>query len=235
MDAVRRYEWLPPDVELMTDVSEADWVVSRLRPWDEGEVRVGSFMPAVFDAYVRIDQGDGEPEHGWSMRPEMLEDLASLLSGPDAVSEPCWFCLWEGWGTWSGGGTLYRVAGPGMSRKQGKALQEAIRLEQRDREEREAEMRTIPRVRGQHRSYFLVRGPLSAAVQLWEAAGHEPPNLWWPDDRSWLVSTEIYAKLTYLGGPKELVGAVLDSQALLAVEVSIDDPLSLPSSPPERP
>ena len=230
MGAVRRYEWLPTDVELVTNVSEADWVMSGLRARDEEGIRVGSFMPAVFDAYARIDQGGGDPEHGWSMRPEMLEDLASLLSGSYPLSHPCWFCLWDGWGTWSGGGTLHRVPGPDMSRKDLKALREAIRREQQVEAEREAELRRIPRVRGEHRSYFLVRGPLSAAVPLWEAAGHEPPNLWWPDDRSWLVSTEIYANLTYVGGSERLVGALVGSAALRAVEVSISDPLH-PSAP----
>ncbi|MCI0634275.1 MAG: hypothetical protein L0206_10235 [Actinobacteria bacterium] len=217
------YEWLPSEVELMTDTSEADWVVSALRPWDEDGVRVGSFMPDLFEAYTRLDQGEGDPVHGWSVRRDMLEEIASRMSRANSRSEPCWFCLWEGWGTWSAGAhsILRSVPGPRMKRKQRKELLEAVRVQRRIDEGREAELRLIPRVRGEHRSYFLVRGPLSSAISLWETAGHEPPNLWWPADRSWLVSTEIYATSTYVGGSRELIDALLASPELAAAETSV--------------
>jgi hypothetical protein len=235
MDRGAVNEWLPPDVEPMTDLFEADWVVARLVPWDREAVRVESFMPAVFESYARIDHSD-DPVHGWSMPPDILVELASLLSG-SKTSEPGWFCLWEGWGTWASGAhsILRSVPGPHMSRKQRKELRETIRQEQRLDAERDAELRRIPRVRGEHRGYFLVRGPLSAAVPLWEAAGHEPPNLWWPDDRSWLVSTEIYANVTYVGGSNRLIGALLGSAVLHAAEASVSDHLHPGSSAPGSP
>lgn len=210
----------------MSDTTAADWVVAQLRPWDAGGVRVGSFMPNVFGAYARIDQGDRDPVHGWSMPSGMLAELASLLSGSRSLSEPCWFCLWEGWGTWWMGGhsILRSVPGPRTSRKQRKELRETIRQERRFLAERDAELRRITRVRGEHRNYFLVRGPISAVVPLWEVAGHEPPCLWWPEDRSWCVSTEIYAGSTYVGGSKDLIAALLAS-SLEAVETSVSAPL----------
>ena len=47
---------LPQGVELTSDPSVADWIVERLRPWGKDRVHVGSFLPEVFDAYVRIPE-----------------------------------------------------------------------------------------------------------------------------------------------------------------------------------
>jgi hypothetical protein len=217
------YEWLPSDVELMTDTSEADWVVSALRPWDEDGVRVGSFMPDVFEAYTRLDHGEGDPVHGWSVRRDMLEAIASRLSSFSPRSEPCWFCLWEGWGTWWKGahGPLTSRSGSRSSKAERQQLREVAREERQIDDERDRVLRSTPRVRGEHRSYFLVRGPLPSAISLWETAGHEPPSLWWPADRSWLVSTEIYATSTYVGGSRELIDALLASPELAAAETSM--------------
>jgi hypothetical protein len=46
--------WLAPGVELMTDVSPADWVVQRLRPWAGDGARLESFAPDGFDGYARV-------------------------------------------------------------------------------------------------------------------------------------------------------------------------------------
>jgi hypothetical protein len=46
--------WLAPGVELMADVSPADWVLERLRPWDQDGVRLHSFAPDGFEGYARV-------------------------------------------------------------------------------------------------------------------------------------------------------------------------------------
>jgi len=57
---------LPEGMALMQDVSAATWVTEALWPWGwsptegEGATRIGSFLPAVFDAYVRILNPVGE-------------------------------------------------------------------------------------------------------------------------------------------------------------------------------
>jgi hypothetical protein len=45
---------MPLSVELLRDVSGADWVVSGLKPWDPDGARLESFAPKGFDAYVRV-------------------------------------------------------------------------------------------------------------------------------------------------------------------------------------
>jgi hypothetical protein len=48
------FSWLPTGVQLMTDVTAADWIIERLRPWDPSGARLESFAPEGFEAYGRI-------------------------------------------------------------------------------------------------------------------------------------------------------------------------------------
>jgi hypothetical protein len=62
------FEWLPPDVQVVTDVSVADWFVSVLLPWGQDAVRLTSFMPMSFEAYARVfhPATDGRTRHRWA-------------------------------------------------------------------------------------------------------------------------------------------------------------------------
>jgi hypothetical protein len=242
------YEWLPPDIELMTDTSAADWVVSRLRPWDPDGVRVASFMPNVFDGYARIlhpagarggeDRGlrwsevaarlgtdlhpednfwdlvggpdadlynnavlgDIEPSSGTLPLP-LLRALVEVLSRWTGQDEPCWFAMWDGWGSW------WKGAHSGHDPF---------------REERDAVLSLTPRVHASARDHFLMRGPFRAVIPLEDAASGQTPALWWPDGRSWLVSTEVDAFSTYIGGQEDLIDALLNSDELEAVPSRLD-------------
>jgi hypothetical protein len=249
------YEWLPHDVELRTDATTAHWVVSRLAPWNHDGVRVASFMPDGFEAYARVFHPAGErggPSHGirWS---EVAARLSTRfhpdvqfreLAGPDAEQHPilgdiepssgtlprtllqsvvsfldhwsdegelCWFAMWDGTGTWWKGAHSTLTT-------------EGSRRDPLD-DERDAVLRSTPRVHTQHRDYFLMRGPLASVVALYDAAGDQSPALWWPDSRAWLVSTEVDAFSTYVGGPAQLIGKLLRSDEIEAAPISLDAPL----------
>jgi hypothetical protein len=79
-------------------------------------------------------------------------------------------------------------------------------------------------VRLPHRDYLLFREPLAKA-EGWE----DGPNLWWPDDRAWCVASEIDLPYTYVGGPKELVDAILRSPAIEALPARDTDGISYSS------
>jgi hypothetical protein len=67
------------------------------------------------------------------------------------------------------------------------------------------------------RDYVLFNGPLSIAI-----GQREGPNLWWPDDRSWCVASEIDFPYTYVGGPKKLIEEILAEPALEALPASLN-------------
>ena len=46
--------WLAAGVDFLTDVSPADWVLERLRPWDPNEARLQSFAPDGFEQYALV-------------------------------------------------------------------------------------------------------------------------------------------------------------------------------------
>jgi hypothetical protein len=86
------------------------------------------------------------------------------------------------------------------------------------------------------RDYVLYAGPIEVAlatldtgpaqfasdptVQPWNT---QSPNLWWPDDRSWFVATEIDHAWTYVGGSEALIDSILNADGLEALPVHISD------------
>jgi hypothetical protein len=73
------------------------------------------------------------------------------------------------------------------------------------------------------RPMVLLRGPLSAMHTAFSTLGWpESASLWWPDDRSWCVATDIDLMSTYVGGSAECIDAVLADQRLEAFAVTVD-------------
>jgi hypothetical protein len=85
----------------------------------------------------------------------------------------------------------------------------------------------VPRVQLPHRSYVLLHATVKRVGDgpLLVGPLHDlGPNLWWPEDRSWCVATEIDFRWTYVGGSAECIQAVLAHQRLEA----------LPANPSQR-
>jgi hypothetical protein len=250
-----QYEWLPPEVELMTDVSPGDWVATRLEPWATNGARIASYMPDVFEAYARIfhPAGDrGRPEFGmrWSylarrngitfhsdiafleaaaltsaedraldeigpmdgsLPLSTLESLVDILASHGDRNETAWFCMWEGNGTWWSGSHSVLTTGSTEEVASAWAIDE----------ERDRVLRGTPTVPGPSRAYFLMRGSLGSVVPLFDVAGSQSPNLWWPDTRAWLVSTEVDGFSSYIGGSRALIDDLTSSRRVEALETSI--------------
>jgi hypothetical protein len=252
------YEWLPPDVELMTDVSKAEWVSTRLQPWGRDGVRIASYMPDVFEAYGRLfhpagdrggastgirwselasrsstafhaevqfqdlvvgdpyrhpELGDVEPLAG-SIPQSILRSLVEFLPRWMVSGERCWFAMWDGNGTWWKGAhgplTVDGRTDP--------------RLERID-DERDRVLRSTPTMPGPSRAYFLMRGLLLSVVPLFDAAGSQSPNLWWPQSRKWLISTEVDAYSSYVGGSAGMISELVASPEFEALPTSLGAPL----------
>jgi hypothetical protein len=125
--------------------------------------------------------------------------LVDLLRERTSTPEQCWFCIWDGFGHVDHGG------------------QARVHLPQR--------------------SYALYGGPIEMALaslepprfgedddEEWtDARNHQSPNLWWPEDRSWFVATEIDFAWTYVGGTEATINVILDAEGLEALVVELTD------------
>lgn len=88
------------------------------------------------------------------------------------------------------------------------------------RAEREAAtMEQIPKasIMGGMRRCLVFTGSIDAVLDL--TIGHQSltPNWWWPDDRAWIVVSELDAPSTYVGGSAALAQAILDEPQLEVV------------------
>jgi hypothetical protein len=166
---------------------------------------------------IRLDEQDRldeiAPADG-ELPPATCEALARVLRPHTATPATCWFCLWEGHGSlWSTAHTpLYPDEASATEIERYRALGRA----------QDEFLEATPRVRAEARSYFLCRGPLEAGRSFEPDGWYLSPNLWWPDDRSWIVVTEVDGYSSYLGGTPIAIADVIASSEIEATEVTLD-------------
>lgn len=148
-----------------------------------------------------------------NLQVDSLEALCDLLARHTTRPDDCYFCLWEGWGQLYGSPTFSYL---GSDEPVPSALT--------------ADELRAPRVSLPGRDYLLMRGPLSATVDLARYDGDFPwtqsPNLFWPADRAWCVATEVDFDSTLVGGSTDLIDAVLRSPDLETWPIRPDDSLA---------
>jgi len=69
------------------------------------------------------------------------------------------------------------------------------------------------------RSYYLLKGPLSAFAEF-----SNDPSFWWPDDRAWCYSGDVDFHWSYLAGSAACIDEVLGVPILDAVQTEPDNP-----------
>lgn len=147
------------------------------------------------------DLNDYLNELDWgTLPPPERSVLVDLLREQTTTPEQCWFCVWDGFGGVDHGGRA------------------RVHLPQRD--------------------YALYGGPIEIALASLEhprfgedddddewtdARNYQSPNLWWPEDRSWFVATEIDFAWTYVGGTKATIEAILHTEGVEALVVELTD------------
>ncbi|MEA3218698.1 MAG: hypothetical protein QOJ19_4854, partial [Acidimicrobiia bacterium] len=73
-------------------------------------------------------------------------------------------------------------------------------------------------------SYFLARGSIDEVLpSTLDEPWDQSPNLWWPDDRAWIVATEVDFAWTYVGGSSELIEELLNEARLEALPALLTD------------
>jgi hypothetical protein len=188
------------DVRPSDEVEEAAWIGPRLHPFEAFDA--GSVIPTGFDSYARLDHE----------QPGLLpQNAAAALIEILPAQGDIWIALWEGYGF------LYP--------EQGIKWLTASSKSEPPSEPPVLPWRTPPypdrrrrRIKLPHRNYLLYRGPASQI-----AGWMEGPNLWWPDDRSWCVASEIDLAWTYVGGAESLIARVMAEPKLGAKPLSLDE------------
>jgi hypothetical protein len=181
---------------IATPTAEADVATASSGLWDGGDVQVGRLAPSALSALIDI--------------------LAPATGGQD-----CYHALWEGWGWVDGEGVkVFSISDDGR-----------IELAPAPEPGVSAEVWALPRLHLPNRDYLLFRGPLQAALDMgWQGSpsGFEPqsPSMLWPASHSWCVSTEIDFDSTLVGGPEDLISAMLNAPGLDAWPVEPDDDLT---------
>ena len=234
------YSVHPPDLNFLTDVSPGRWVEEG---FSTDFASVGSLVPARYETYARIlhpawEASDhmvrwstvgewsgrvchprmafegisspvaghgsgpppwhGDPNHG-NLDEEVAAELLPLLAQFTGTPEQCYFGVWEGYGQYSGGTAM--LTSDGRGRQLGTP----------------SDIRRAQRIKGVGRNYLLYEGRLGDITAFYTNFLSEPPNIWWPADGAWFVSTDIDLDSTYVGASRECIDALLGHPTLEAV------------------
>lgn len=247
-------------LEYVNDVTPARWIAERLHPFaqDAGaiippgfEAYARIFHPAtrrvgraevpvtwreIADSNLRVHHSqmqfgaiaggsalkhgsqpglwDGLPMTG-TLPPDIASVLVGLLRAHTRTPEQCWFAAWEGWGD-----PIFATSGAPTDGPTPPLP--AI----------------IPRPKTltfklPGRAYYVAKGPIAAALDtVYGAASHyQSASIWWPEDRSWCVATEVDFDCTYVGGSQECIAAVLAHPNLEALPARLSDGVTYASDP----
>lgn len=182
-------------------------------------VPAGSMDPAGNVLNPQPGLWDSAPEQG-SLDEEMIEALIPVLRARTTTPDLCWFAFWNGWGTPSslapGGIGAFGFLRPGDS---GPVQPPAYDLD-RDRF-------LAPVVRIPQRELLLFSGTLDDALESYYRPygdfSFQSAYFWWPDDRAWVVATEIDLMSTYVGAATECVDAIVATEGIEALRIQIDE------------
>ena len=88
---------------------------------------------------------------------------------------------------------------------------------------------SAPKFGTDQRQFFLLRGPLESALSSPHAeyGTDRLPGLWWPDDHSWFVGSDVDLLSTYVGGSDECIPALIADPLLETARVSVDQGVNL--------
>ncbi|GAA2071742.1 hypothetical protein GCM10009801_23730 [Streptomyces albiaxialis] len=177
------------------------------RPWDEDDEPYGGVLP------------DGQ-----------LGALVPVLAAHTGTPDACVFALWDGFGYLgdererrSSFAVSVYADGPASARELRAARAAALPPPGLD-------VSAVPRLALPHRDHVLFTGPVGAARQVSIGLGRpyanefrDGPHLWWPEDRAWVVATDIDLDSTYVACSASLAAALLAGEGPEAVAVSPHD------------
>jgi hypothetical protein len=225
------------------EVGEADWWVASLHPFAQD---VGALVTGAYPAVARVFHpviGDfgrrrrwhdvavatgrvahpamqfnalvvgasnriGRPRTG-TLDFDSLQALVDALVPFTTTPDQGWFAVWEGFGQLSGSAVKLSASTDGQTTSSRPvAIAPPYVL-------------SGPRVEAPYRRYLL-HGPLNDAAALYEMLGSQSPSVWWPQDRGWLVATEVDLDSTYVAGSDGLVASLVTNDRLEVLPIPVD-------------
>lgn len=193
------------------DAAPADWIVDALQTFGES---AHSIVPACFSSYLRIFHPAARTEEGGELRPVRWDEIA-LANGTTAnpamqfpaITRDSRFVHESQPGIYddppSEGSAPAEVVGALVT-----VLARHTTSPQRcwfawwdGFGYMRADFTGAAEFRLPGREYHLLGGPIEAAIEsaLPQSYTNQSPNIWWPDDRTWCVATEIDFNTTYVG------------------------------------
>jgi hypothetical protein len=221
-------------VEWSNDVTAADWWIDRLQPFSDHVV--GSMVPAGFEAITRIfhpiEDREGR-ELRWSdvaaanqrvVHAQMqLHRIVSRAGAPNLPNNTpdAW------WGSLPIRKARSLAAALASSGSGGPVWFGFTTIDSTFDQPATAE---LPAAGTPSRKYFLIRSTLAAIDEVCRFASDRPrdspifeaPTVWWPEDRSWYVFSDVDFAWSYVGGSSALVEAVEKSSELEAIRSDYD-------------
>ena len=204
----------------------AAWLVEQLslRPWT-----VGGLLPEHYDAYLAIDAAPDDVDDWWTAQSAIVTALAEVLVDHTTTPDRAWFAIWEGHG-FDGGSLMVMRSEPGAPADPAgeRAIQAAVDEHERSVGEVRSALAVIPAFMLPTRRYFLLAGQVLGVERLrWplEPSHWFRPDLWWPDDRSWFVGTDVDFWTTFVGGTREAMADVAARVPSRCRPATLDEPL----------
>lgn len=145
---------------------------------------------------------DHVPNEG-SLPSDLIPGIVEVVRHHTTTPDRVWFAVWDGYS-----GLVFDESGIGttdLRAWQESPIESGNRLRPLDARPQPP---SAPTFELPGRAYWLLSGPIDAAGESlgpWEQSA----NLWWPEDRSWCVATEIDFSWTYVGGDETLIEELL--------------------------
>lgn len=204
-----------------------DWIDDACR---SSPGTVGALVPNDFEAHLRI-WPPPESDDFWEAYAAVHRAVAAAGERHTSTPDLAWFAIWDGHG-WVGGTSVAWSTPPADSAEQRARRAEVARLRAENARRAaavEAALAELPTVDRPHRRYHVVSGPLAAVGDLRapDERRWQNPDLWWPDDRSWFVATDVDFWSLYVGGSSAFAADLLDTlpAGIRAQPVSLDTPI----------
>lgn len=208
----------------LAEFSAADWL---------GDAH--ELGPTGFEAYARVlhpwtDVLDGRERIEGHLPHAELSALCDVLARHTAAADRCFFALWDGYGEIYGGESVaFLTTFTGPAPWPGRAFRKP-RPKEPPPPAFAASVLDGPRLTVGSQDYLLFTGPVSDAG-VWGAASYgggvprdlNSPNLIWPDDHAWFVTTNIESSWTGVGGSEALITELVGDRRLEVVRTRYEE------------